>query len=46
MDSNTSYESDDGTVMVENEFYLLNVQIPSTLDRIAASSSQNNPHWL
>lgn len=45
LDNNATYVSYNGDVLTQNQFYLLNVQIPSTLDRIIYYLGQpNSPH--
>lgn len=45
LDNNATYISYNGDVLTQNQFYLLNVQIPSTLDRIIYYLGQpNSPH--
>lgn len=45
LDTNGSYVTYNGDLIVENQFYLLNVQIPATLDRIMYYNGLSmNPH--
>lgn len=44
LSNNQTYVSYDGNSMSQNEFYLLNVQIPSTLDKISTFEGPGNPY--